>query len=286
MIKKMIKETLKKIRFYMVYDDKIENQYRIELGKQGCFQNKVILVTGGSGAIGRAACIQFSLGGGIVYVAGTNQLKIDETIKIIKENGKDAFGVVMHVDDYTDVKRVVDGIIAEQGKIDILVNCAGGSAREQGTTLDRQDVDVIKRIIESNLFGTIYCCKCVLSIMKENRAGKIINVSSLLGMQGRKYHTEYSAAKAGIIAVTKSLAKEVGEFGINVNCVTPGLVQREKFDAGDAYNYCNTNYLNRVCKPTDVANLICFLSSDEADFITGGNYVIDGGRGLECRGDT
>lgn len=230
--------------------------------------------------------LSFLLGGGVVYVAGTNQIKIDETIKIIRKNGKEAFGVVMHVDDYTNVKSVVDGIIAEQGRIDILVNCAGGSARENGTALEKQDVNVIKNIIESNLFGTIYCCKCVLQIMKEKGAGKIINVSSLLGIQGKKYHTEYSAAKAGIIAVTKSLAKEVGEFGVNVNCVTPGLVQRERFDVEDAYNYCNTNYLNRICKPTDVANLICFLCSEEADFITGGNYVIDGGRGLECRGDT
>lgn len=121
--------------------------------------------------------------------------------------------------------------------------------------------------------------------MKKEKSGKIINVSSLLGMQGKKCHTEYSAAKAGIIGVTKSLAKEVGEFGVNVNCVTPGLVQREIFDAKDAYIYSNTNYLNRVCKPIDVANLICFLASNEADFITGSNYAIDGGRGLGCKGD-
>lgn len=281
----MINRMLKKIRKYIIFNRKIENQYKIEISKKERFEDKVVLVTGGSGTIGRAVCIKFALEGAIVYVAGTNQLKIDETTKIIRENGQCAFGVEMHVDDYESVKNTFDSIIEEKGKIDILVNCAGGSARENGTVLEEQRVDVIKSVIESNLLGTIFCCKCVLPIMKKEKNGKIINVSSILGMQGKKYHTEYSAAKAGIIGVTKSLAKEVGEFGVNVNCVTPGLVQRGIFDAKDAYIYSDTNYLNRVCKPTDVANLICFLASDEADFITGSNYVIDGGRGLGCKGD-
>ncbi len=282
----MIKRIFKKIKKYMSFDNQIENQYKLEIKKTENFKDKVILVTGGSGAIGRAVSIKFALEGATVYVAGTNQYKIEETIKIIKENGKSALGVVMHVDDYVNVKSTIDRIVCgEKGKIDILVNCAGGSARENGTVLEEQKVDIIKSVIESNLLGTIYCCKCVLPTMKKNGKGKIINVSSLLGMQGKKYHTEYSAAKAGIIAVTKSLAMEAGEFGVNVNCVTPGLVQREIFDAKDTFTYSNTNYLNRVCKPTDVANLICFLASDEADFITGSNYVIDGGRSLGCKGD-
>ncbi|MCI8926010.1 MAG: SDR family oxidoreductase [Lachnospiraceae bacterium] len=276
----------KKIKKYLTFNKKKENQYILKIDKEKRFQEKVVLVTGGSGAIGRAACIKFAMEGGKVYFTGTNQVKINETIDaIIRLGGGKCTGVVVHVDDYESVKSAVDYIIRNEDKIDILVNCAGGSAREKGEALDAQDLSVIKNVIDTNLLGTIYCCKCVIPTMKKNRYGKIINISSMLGIAGKKYHTEYSAAKAGIIATTRSLAMELGEYCINVNCVTPGLVQREAFIAKDAYIYSKTNYLDRVCKPTDVANLICFLASDESDFITGSNYIIDGGRGLGCKGD-
>lgn len=275
----------KKINKYLTYNKKKENQYVLKIDKEKRFQSKIVLVTGGSGAIGRAASIKFAMEGAKVYVAGTNQIKIDETLDIIKSQGGCAAGVVVHVEDFENVKKAINCILEKEGQIDILVNCAGGSAREKGTALDMQEIDIIKSVIDSNLLGTIYCCKCVIPAMKEKRSGKIINISSLLGIQGKKYHTEYSAAKAGIIAVTKSLAMETGEYGINVNSVTPGLVQREEFRAKDAYIYSRTNYLDKICKPTDVANLICFLASDESSFITGSNYVIDGGRNLGCKGD-
>ena len=275
-----------KINAYLTFNKKRENQYVLKIDEEKRFQGKIVLVTGGSGAIGRAASLKFAMEGARVYVTGTNQIRINETLEVIKNQGGSAAGVVIHVEDFGNIKKVIEHILEKEGQIDILVNCAGGSAREKGTTLDLQEVDIIESVINTNLLGTIYCCKCVIPAMKEKRSGKIINISSLLGIQGKKYHTEYSAAKAGIIAVTKSLAMELGEYGINVNCVIPGLVQREEFEAKDAYNYSRTNYLDKICKPTDVANLICFLASDESSFITGSNYVIDGGRNLGCKGDT
>ena len=172
---------------------------------------------------------------------------------------------------------MVQTVLDECGNIDILVNNAGGSARGECSLFHQSKDQVVQRILEINLMGPIYCIRAVVEHMVQKQAGKIINLGSIVGVQGLPKCADYSAAKGGIIAFTKSLAMELGEFGINVNCVSPGLVPRPDQDA-EAMR--STNYLNAICSPDDVANVVRFLATDEAKFVTGQNYVVDGGRSL------
>lgn len=162
--------------------------------------------------------------------------------------------------------------------IDILVNCAGGSARAQSKELTDQSMDVIDTVLNSNLRGTILCCKYCASYMKESGSGKILNVASTTGIQGNAYNCDYSAAKSGIIGFTKALAQELGEFGINVNCLSPGFIQTGTFTDERVEYLKRTNFLRKVGTPDDIAEGAAFLLSDRSDFITGINLVIDGGR--------
>ena len=136
-------------------------------------------------------------------------------------------------------------------------------------------------MIDVNLKGPLFCTRAVIGHMVERKCGKIVNIGSITGIQGLEYVVDYSAAKGGVIAFTKALAKEVGPSGINVNCVSPGLVPRPDENPARALR---SGYLGRICKPEDIAELVVFLSTDAAAYITGQNYVIDGGRSLGMKG--
>ncbi|MDF2725889.1 MAG: short-chain dehydrogenase/reductase, partial [Paenibacillus sp.] len=183
------------------------------------------------------------------------------------------------------IERMTQAVIERFGRIDILVYSAGGSARQQNALLHQAEEDVIDRILDVNLRGVMYCSKAVVGHMIARNSGKIVNIGSIVGINGKAKLVDYSAAKAGVIAVTKSLALEAGQHGITVNCVSPGLVPRQD-ELGKLDYVRKTNVLGRVCQPEDIANMVNFLVSDEADFITGQNFVVDGGRSLGLRGDS
>jgi NAD(P)-dependent dehydrogenase (short-subunit alcohol dehydrogenase family) len=166
--------------------------------------------------------------------------------------------------------------------IDILVNCAGGfaGAINRYSHFVDSDEEVWNWVFDVNLKGTLICTKAVIHHMIERGSGKIVNVGSIAGVVGIKKMADYSAAKGGIIAFTKALAMEVGTSGVNVNCVSPGLTERTPGSSHPS----NGTYLGRSGNPEEIANLIAFLASDEADFITGQNYIIDGGRWLGPKG--
>jgi NAD(P)-dependent dehydrogenase (short-subunit alcohol dehydrogenase family) len=241
------------------------------------FKNKVAVITGGAGSIGSAIARQLAAGGASVVVADMNLEQARQVADEIESAGGRALPVVVNVCEPDSIQKMVATVREKFGDIDFLINNAGGSARGECSLFHKSKLEVVDRILDVNLKGPIYCIRAVVEKMVERCSGKIINIGSIVGMQGLPYCADYSAAKGGIIAITKTLAMELGEFGINVNCVSPGLVPRPEQDA-EAMR--KTNYLRSICTADDIANAVIFLLSAEANFVTGQNYVVDGGRSL------
>lgn len=240
-------------------------------------QDKVALVTGAAKGIGRAIALRYAAEGAAVAVDDISldgaQAVVEE---IVAEGGQaDAFGA--DVTKSAEVRAMVETVIGRFGKLDILVNNAGGGAALLGKTSAFKDMpeEVWKWVIDLNLHGTMICAQAVLEHMIERRYGKIINFGSIAGVCGLPNWAEYSAAKGAIISLTMALAMELGEYGINVNCISPGLIVPEPRP-----DLPRGTWLRRGGQPAEVAALAAFLASDEAGYITGANYLIDGGRTL------
>lgn len=259
----------------------VTRPYIINTEKSILLKGKTAVVTGGSGAIGRACCFRLAAEGATVYVCGTTQEKVNSVVEEIKGAGFRAIPQILDVSNDIAVKETFKKIAQENGdKIDILINSAGGSARENANNIAEQDVKIIDKLLKVNLYGSIICSKEAIKYMIEQRCGKIINITSVIGIQGKAGFSEYAASKGGLIAFTKSLAQEVGKYGINVNCVSPGIVQRGLITPEMQTKLAKTNFLNSYGKPEDISNAAFFLCTDESSFITGHNLIVDGGRSL------
>lgn len=267
-----------------IYIEKVTRPYIINVQKEGRFNGKVAIVTGGGGAIGRATACRLALEGATVVICGRNKVTLD----IVANEIKDAKGKIIvcptDITKESSVEELVAKTISDYGKVDFFVNIAGGGARDKMAGIDEQKISVINSVINSNLIGTMVCCKYAAKQMKKQKHGKIITTSSTVGVRGLAYYSEYAVAKAAIIAATESLAMELGKDGITVNCVTPGIVQRDIISDDNLANIKNTNWLNTYCTPEDIASMTTFLLSDEANFITGQNFIVDGGRSLGLKG--
>nr|WP_296928292.1 SDR family oxidoreductase [uncultured Marvinbryantia sp.] len=264
-----------------------DKQYNLVVSDKGRFDRKIAVVTGGTGAIGKATCMRLLAEGCTVYISGRSKEKIENLILNLPDEIKNrgsARLMVMNVSDSDSIESAFSSIIQQEGRIDILVNCAGGGARERARPLYDQEVDVIDEILQTNLRGSILCARMASKIMKKNNYGKIVNISSSIGVNGMERCVDYSASKSGMFGFTKSLAKELGRFGINVNCVTPGSIVRGDYSIDEAEYIKETNYLHSIGTLEDVANVIVFMVSDEAKFITGQNIIVDGGRTLGIKG--
>lgn len=279
-IKRKIRNLLKKREVINV-----TRPYHIKLLERNRFKGKVAVVTGGSGAIGRAICVRLATEGAKVYVCGMTDNKIEAVVTEIKEMGGIAFPCILNVTDEQNIIKVFNSIAEEHGKIDILINSAGGSARQNNNKLVNQSTNEIDKILNVNLRGAILCAREAAKQMIKQNSGKIINISSVIGTQGKAGFVEYAASKGGSISFVKSLAMELGEFGINVNSVSPGIVQRDAIDPEQMERLKNTNYLKSYGCPEDISNIVAFLASDEALFITGQDFIVDGGRSLGLKGD-
>lgn len=280
---KFLKKTKDKIlkRFEVIT---VTRPYEIHINDGKRFIDQVVVVTGGSGAIGRAISYRFASEGAKVYVCGRNLNNLNAVIDEIKASGGRAFPGILDISKPESIQDFFKNLVIENGKIDVLVTSAGGSAREQHNFISNQDTDVIKNVIDVNLTGTILCTKYAAQQMIQQNSGKIVTISSSIGMQGKAGFSEYAASKGGVIVYTKSLAMELGKYGINVNCVSPGIVQREAISYRQLEKIKHTNYMNDYGKPEDIANLVAFVASDEASFITGQNILVDGGRSLGLKG--
>ena len=266
-----------------------ECKYKIYTEDKKKLSGKVAIVTGGSGALGSAICYKFVAEGAIVGVCGRSKETVNPVVDKInsetKELGGVAVPIILDVTKEKDIEETISTFIKEYNKIDILINNAGGNVREGARLIIDQDIKVIDRILNTNLRGTIICSKMVAKYMTKQRQGKIINIGSVIGAQGQEKNCEYAAAKEGIVGFTKSLAIELAPYGINVNCVSPGMIEQIIFDKPIQEIKTNKNYIGRYGKTEDVANLVEFLVSDESSYITGQNIIIDGGRTLGLKGE-
>ncbi len=191
----------------------------------------------------------------------------------------------MNLSSDDDIESAVTKIFNDHGRIDILVNCAGCSARGGKKALVDQSVDVIDEMLDVNLRSAILLTRSVSKIMMSAKYGRIINISSIVGIHGKSKHAEYSAAKGGLIAFSKSMAIELGNYGITVNCVSPGLIPRENASDEKLYHSQTTNRLDRVGTAEDIAYAVAFFADEESAFITGQNLPVDGGRSIGLMGD-
>lgn len=272
-----IRSKLHRIKSHFVIKVKEVNvPYEIKLVKENRFASQVAVVTGGSGTIGRAICFRLASEGALVYVGGTNLNRINAVVREIKEAGLQAEPLVFNV---LEEESVV-GAFKKVGNLDLLVCCAGGGARDEMHALTEQSMETIDHVLDINLRGGILCTREACKHMLPNRKGNVIIISSTVGVQGMPRYSEYAAAKAGLMAFVKSIAMELGKDGIRINCVTPGIVQRGQIDEMQMEQIKKTNWLNSYGKPEDIANMVAFLHSDEASFITGQNFIVDGGRSL------
>jgi NAD(P)-dependent dehydrogenase (short-subunit alcohol dehydrogenase family) len=243
--------------------------------------NKTAIVTGAGSGIGRATAFRFAKEGVNVIVLDINEDTAKITADEIMNQGGSAMAVQSDIRDSVRIRQIVSDVLKRYGSVDILVNNAGGPAGffrgMKSTRFIESTEEVWRMIIDINLFGTLIVTRAVLDAMVEKRKGKIVNVGSVAGVNGLANMADYSAAKGGVIAFTRTLAIELGEYNINVNCVSPGSVGKY---SGGLLTGGPPTFLGRPGKPEEFASLIFFLASDESDFITGQNYIIDGGRVL------
>lgn len=253
---------------------------------------KVAFITGGGGFIGSAVAETLAKSGMAVAVGDISREAVDRVVEKIRANGGNAEGYVFDVSESREVDEAVNSTVERFGRLDVMVHVAGGSARLAGpgkyALLAEQSDEVIDKVLKVNLYGAFWASRAAARVMiKQGEGGKIINFASTVGVNGLKYSTEYAASKGGIMSLTKALAKELGEHKINVNSVAPGVVCRDEIDTsteeGRHYAY-ETNLFGEMCTAQDVADLVDFLASDKARFITGQTYIIDGGRTLSMKG--
>ena len=248
------------------------------------------VVTGASTGLGvQMAKALANQGCNIVAMARRQNLIDDVAAEIAKEYGVKAVGIRCDITDTESVDSAVDAALAEFGRIDILINNAGICKCLPLEETEKNDID---KMIKINLNGTLYCCKNVLPIMKKQRYGKIVNLSSIAGKLGGANASVYSATKAGVLELTACLAREYAEYDININCVLPGIIRtplwnqmlvemtEENHADKDVVfkSYTDTIPMKRPQEPVDIANAILFLCTDEASNITAQNLGIDGGQ--------
>lgn len=285
-IKKLIPKKLKnkiKERELNIIKSKIRNTectYNVNIEDSKKLDGKIAIVTGGSGAIGSAICFKLAMEGAIVFVAGRNMESINSVIEMIEKNNGKAFPAILDVANAENIEQVFDDIIEKHGRIDILVNNAGGSARSEWNEIHNQKVEVIDRILNINLKGSILCCRKAAQNMVKNKYGKIVNIGSTVGVGGLAGFSEYAASKSGIIGFTKSFAMEMAKYNVNVNCISPGITNQILFDKALEDFPSSKSYIPRVGKTDDVANAVEFFVRDESNYIIGQNLIVDGGRSL------
>lgn len=240
-------------------------------------ENKVVIITGAGSGIGRETALLFAREGAKVVAVDINEERGKEIVEDVEKFGGEAIFIKLDVSNWEQPKEVCDYVKNKYGKIDALINCAGiiRDALVQKMTEDQWD-----SVIDVNLKGPFNCIRAVVDVMIEHGTGVIINVSSIVGLYGNIGQANYAAAKAGLIGITKALAKELGKKGIRVNAVAPGFIETPmtaKVPEKILRMMEEKTPLGRLGKPDDVAYALLYLVSDEANFVNGAVLSVDGG---------
>ena len=237
------------------------------------FKNKKILITGATGGIGEYLVKKFISLDGEVLVTGTNEKKLENlkneipNIKVIK----------FDLSNHSEIESFVDDAISKLNGIDVLVNNAGITIDNLSLRMKNEEW---QKVIDINLTSTFYLCKNVIKKMLKNKSGKIVNITSIVGHTGNIGQSNYAASKAGIIAMSKSLAIEYAKKNININCISPGFIKTamtEKLD--DKYKNAIISKIPsaRLGEPDDIANAVLFLCSNQSNYINGETLHVNGG---------
>lgn len=240
------------------------------------FENKTVIITGAAVGIGRACALLFAQYGANVVVIDNNPKTLAVVFDEIKCITDKCIALECDVCDNCSVLKVIEKSIGEFGKVDILINNAA-IWRDRSLFVD-VDVELWKKYFDINVMGTVYFTKAVIEQMIKNKYGRIINIASVAGVYGNANMAHYSATKGAIISFTKALAKEVATYGITVNSVSPGSVTSSKNSDIDLSQPSELSFAGRTGTAKENADLICFLASDKAGYISGQNIQIDGCR--------
>lgn len=241
------------------------------------FEGKIVLVTGAGRGIGRAIALGFAKEGADIAAADINKLDTDRTCAEIESLGRKALSMQMDVTNPANVSEAINKILDKFTKVDILINNAGIT---KDNLLLRMSEAEWEAVLKVNLSGSFNCIKAVSRPMLKARSGKIVSIASIIGIIGNAGQANYSASKAGIIALTKTAAKELASRNINVNAVAPGFIETEmtaKLPEEIRNKMKEAIPLGRFGKPSDVAAVCMFLASEDANYITGQTIVVDGG---------
>ena len=239
---------------------------------------RTAVVTGGSRGIGRAVCVQLARQGCHVVVNYCHgEAAAAETVSLCRAEGAQAVAVQADVSTAEGCKKLFEEAVNAFGRVDILVNNAGITRDNLILRMSEADFDAV---LNANLKGAFLCCKEAARRMVRQRWGRIINLSSVVALRGNAGQTNYAASKAGLIGLTKALAKEEGPSGITVNCVAPGVIETDMmaaFTAEDKAALAEETPVGRLGTPEEVAKLLVFLAGEDAGYITGQVFGVNGG---------
>jgi 2-dehydro-3-deoxy-L-rhamnonate dehydrogenase (NAD+) len=240
---------------------------------------KVAIVTGAARGIGFAIAKRLSQAGARVVVADIDEESAEAAVRRLREGGVEAVEAVADVTKPEEVGAMVERAIDAFGKLDVLVNNAGITGRDSSLSkITDQDWE---RVLKLNLTATFYCCRAAIPRIREQRSGAVVNVASISGKEGNPNMIPYSVSKAGVICLTKALAREVIHDGVRVNCVAPAVIETPLLDQlqPEAIEYMTSKVpMGRMGRAEEVAAVVHFLASDDASFVTGQCYDVSGGR--------
>jgi 3-oxoacyl-[acyl-carrier protein] reductase len=245
--------------------------------------NQVAIITGAAHGIGRAYARRFAEEGAHVVIADIDAAGGEATAKTISDAGLSAWARATDVRDFSNITRLMNETVEKFGRVDVLLNNAAIYVTQKLWKGPVEDLalDEWDRVIEVNLKGVFLCSKAVIPIMKKQRSGKIINIASGTFFSGSGNMPHYTTAKGGVVALTRVMARQLGDWGINVNCMTPGSTMSEENVTDDVLarreGSVGKRCFKRVETPADIVGTALFLASHDSDFITGQLLVVEGG---------